>query len=141
MIGLIAGLFGTLGSAFSSFMGFKSQQGQIVQSALQTIATTNSSDAEYNAASARAIEALYSNGPPIERLWRPCLMWLIMAMLVARWFFGYTPPYITQMELSNIYQWLYIGLIGYMPLRSFEKIATMFNIGSILKTYIGKTVG
>ena len=138
MIGIIGGIISAIGSGIGGFFGLKQKQGEIVQSALSTLGSVQASDADYNAASARAIEAVYQNGSPVERLWRPCLMWLIMGILVARWFFGYVPPGIHASEITALYNWMEIGLIGYMPLRSLEKMTSMLNIGSILKTFVNK---
>ena len=133
----ISGLLSLLGSGISGFFGFKQAQSQVMSSALDTIGQTQTSDANYAQASAEAIAALYENGPPVERLWRPCLMWVIMIMIVGRWF-GYAPGHLDPVELANIYQWLEIGLIGYMPLRTVDKLIRTMSLGSVLKTFINK---
>ncbi len=133
----IASLLGLIGSAVSGFFGFKKSQADALTGALGAVGEMNASDAQYATASATAIQAVYENGPPIERLWRPCLMWIIVVAIVSRWF-GYQPPHMPQEEVMVIYNWLEIGLIGYIPLRSMEKIMKGFQIGSVLKTFISK---
>lgn len=133
----LTGLFGLLSSGVSGFFGFKNKQAEVIQDAMDTISNANASDSDYARASAKAIEALYENGPGIERLWRPMLMWIIIAMIVARWF-GFVPPAISQEEVLMVYNWLEIGLIGYIPLRSVDKWMKGFQIGSLLKTFIQK---
>ena len=134
-MGWITGLLSVIGSGISGFFGLKSQQADVINSAVNVIGDVQRADADYVQASARSIEALYTNGPPIERLWRPILMWIIVIMIVCRWF-GLVPPGIEHDEIMRIYDWLEIGLIGYIPLRSLEKIARGFQISSLLKKMI-----
>ena len=133
----ITGLLGLIGQGVGGFFGLKGKQAEAIQQALDTIGQTQNADAEYTRASSEAIAALYENGPPVERLWRPCLMWVIIIMIVARWF-GFVPPNVSQEEITVIYQWLEIGLIGYMPLRTVDKLIRTLSLGSILKTFINK---
>lgn len=130
-------VIGAIGSSVSGFLGFKSKQAEVIQGALTTLGDTQNADAQYANAAAESITALYTYGPPIERLWRPCLMWVLMAIILAR-FFGYAPQYICESDMAAIYQWMEIGLIGYMPLRTVEKVMMGFNIGKILQTYVSK---
>lgn len=136
-MGWIGGLLSLIGSGVSGFFGFKQSQGQVVQSAIDTIGQTMDADAEHSRAAAEAIAAIYQNGPPIERLWRPMLMWVLITIVVGRWFGFITTP-LPDAEIAYIYQWLEIGLIGYLPLRTVDKFMTNLAVSKVLSQYISK---
>lgn len=141
MFPFLGSLLGTVGSLVNGFFGFKQAQGDTVKEAISAIGAASAAETQYAQAAATAITGLYENGPPVERLWRPIFMWIILGMLVARWFFGITPPFLTELELEKLYMFLEIGLIGYIPLRSIDKWMKGFQIGSILKAFIEKKLG
>jgi len=133
------GLFSVIGTGLKGFFGFKAAQGEAVNKALDSLSNVSKSDAAYVAASAKAIEAVYTHGSPFERLWRPAAMWTFLVLIVAR-FFGFVPVGLTESEVNQIYIFFEIGLIGYMPLRSLDKWMKGFQIGSILKNFIQKKI-
>lgn len=134
---IVTTVVGGVSSAISGFFGLKQTQAEVISTAINTLGDTQRADADYVQSSARAIEALYTNGPLLERLWRPLLMWIMIAMVIARWF-GFIPPGIDHEEIMRIYDWIEIGLIGYMPLRSLDKWMKGFQIASVLKQLIKK---
>lgn len=135
---LFSGLFGLLGTAVSGLFGMKKEQGEIVGKAIDSLKEIAGGDSSQAAATAASLAAMYQYGNFMERSWRPLLMYVFIGMLVARWFFGYVPPFIGATEVDWVYRMLEIGLIGYMPLRSLDKWMTGFQIGSVLKTFISK---
>lgn len=140
MLPFIGPLLGVVSSVVGGFFGFKKEQANVIGNALEVLGKAGTADANYANASAKAIDALYNNGPPIERLWRPIFMWVIMGLVIARWF-GFIPPHIDPSEVQVLYTFLEIGLIGYIPLRSVDKWMRGFQIGNILKTFIQKKIG
>lgn len=140
MIPLITTLLSVLGRGANAFFGFKQEQGNVINSAIQSMGQLSESDSSYAQASAQSIQAVYSSGPLIERLWRPTLMWIIMTMIVGRWFGWHMLSGLPEVEIGRIYDWMEMGLIGYVPLRSFEKIMRGFQIGSVLKTFVSKKI-
>lgn len=138
MGGIFGGLFGLLGQAVGGIVGLKKAQGEVIGESIKSLQGISEGDSAQATAAAAAITALYQHGNFLERSWRPLLMYTIMGMLVARWFFGYVPPFITPSEVAQVYELLTIGLIGYLPLRSLDKWMTGFQIGSVLKTFISK---
>ena len=140
MIPMLSSLFGVIGSGLNAFFGFKEAQGNAINNAIGTLGTITESDSSYAQASSQAISNIYQSGPLIERLWRPVLMWVIMGMIVGRWFGWHMLDGLPAIEVNRIYDWMEIGLIGYVPLRSFEKIMRGFQIGSVLKTFISKKI-
>lgn len=134
---IIAAAIAGLGNIFSGIMGFKGKQVEAVTGALNTFDAISQQDKAYFAASAAAIDAVYSKGSWIERTWRPALMWACIGLVLARWF-GYVPPGLSPTEVEHLYTFIYIGLGGYMPLRSLDKWMQGFQIGSVLKNLITK---
>lgn len=126
-----------LGSIVSSIFGFKGKQTEVVSTALNTFNAISEQDKAYFAASAAAIDAVYTKGSWIEVNWRPALMWICIGLVVARWC-GYAPPGLSPEEVTHLYTFVYIGLGGYMPLRSLDKWMQGFQIGAVLKTLIQK---
>src|SRR3990167_3327262 len=124
-------------STVSSIFGFKEKQTEVVSTALNTFNAISEQDKDYFAASAAAIDAVYTKGSWIETNWRPALMWVCIGLIIARWF-GYAPPGLTPEEVTHMYTFIYIGLGGYIPLRSIDKWMQGFQIGAILKEFIKK---
>ena len=133
----IASVITGITSIVSNIFGFKGQQTEVVSTALNTFNAISEQDKAYFAASAAAIDAVYSKGSWIERNWRPTFMWVCVGLVLARWN-GWSPPGLTAEEITHLYTFIYIGLGGYMPLRSLDKWMQGFQIGSILKTLIQK---
>ncbi len=140
MLPLLSTLVSVFGKGLNAFFGFKQAQGDVINTAIGTIGQISDSDASYAQAASNAVSSVYQSGPLIERLWRPVLMWVIIVMVVGRWFGWDALNSLPPEEIVRIYDWLEIGLIGYIPLRTFEKLARGFQIGSILKTFISKKI-
>lgn len=135
-------LFGGLSSIFGSFFNFKGEQAKTVQSALDLLKSVNDVDAQAITASAQAISAILTQGSWIERTWRPCLM-VMLIVLIGCWFFGYIPPNFNapvSPMMREVLDLLKVGVIGYVPCRTVEKVVTQLNIGSILKQLIQKKI-
>ena len=139
MIPIISSLAGLLSTIFTGIFGIKKEQSDALQTALKTFSEVANSDQAYFAASAAAISTIYSQGAFLEKNWRPSLMWVCIGLIIARWF-GYSPPGLTPEEITHLYTFIYIGLGGYIPLRSIDKWMQGFQIGAILKTFIQKKV-
>lgn len=135
---MIPSILSLIGTGLNAFFGFKQAQGDVINTAVSTLGQVADSDANYAQASSNAISNVYQSGPLIERLWRPTLMWIIMVMIVGRWFGWHMLSGLPEVEISRIYDWMEMGIIGYVPLRSFEKIMRGFQIGGILKTFVSK---
>ena len=135
----LAGLFGVIGSVVTGIFGIKQNQAAVVKSALEGIGSIPQSDAQYAQSAADAINTVYSSGPLIERLWRPVLMWCLLGFVLAR-LFGFVPVGVSEAELAQVYAFLEIGLIGYIPLRTVEKLVKSFQIAGIIKSFVNKRV-
>jgi len=131
-------IISVVGKGLNAFFGFKQSQGEAITTAISAVQGMSDSDANYAAASSQAISNVYSSGPLIERLWRPTLMWVIMFLVVGRWCGWHVLAALPEAEMMRLYDWLEIGLIGYIPLRTVEKMMRGFQVGSVLKTFISK---
>lgn len=138
-MGWITAAIGAIGSIAKGIFGFKEEQAKIISETVAAASSIVVADQTYADAAARAIHSVYSEGPAVERLWRPAAMWIFLGLIVAR-FFGYVPPGLDAVEVENVYRFFEIGLIGYLPLRSMDKWMKGFQIGSILKEFIRKKV-
>jgi hypothetical protein len=135
---VFSALFSTIGSFFTGMFQYKGAQAETVQKALETLRSIDATDAQATTAAAQAL----TQGSWLERNWRPWFMLLCMAIVIA-FFFGYTPQHINDPMspmMREIWDLLKIGLMGYLPLRSVDKLVQQLNIGSILKTLINKKV-
>lgn len=136
----ITAIFGLASSFFGGMFGFKGEQAKSVQSALELLQSVNQTDATTIAASANALSVILTQGSWLERNWRPALM-ILLITIVGCWFFGYLPPHFNDAVspmMDRVLTMLTIGVGGYIPCRTIEKIMTQINIGSILKQLISK---
>lgn len=138
----ITSLFGFLGTGIKSIFGFKGEQAHTVQSALEVLKSVNDVDGQQVTASAQALSAILTQGSFLEKNWRPIFMFELM-IIVSAFFFGYSPPHLNDPmspTMLQIWELLKIGLMGYLPLRTIEKVMQSINIASILKELIKKKV-
>lgn len=139
---MIPALFTLVGSFFTGLFNFKGQQAQTVQEAIKLLGDVNTTDAQAQVAAASAISNILTQGSFLEKNWRPVFMCVCMVIIVSFWF-GYVPPHFNDPispMMDRIFTLMTIGLGGYIPCRTFEKIVQQINIGSILKTLINKRI-
>lgn len=139
---ILAALFGFLGRGVSGLFSFKGDQAQTVQSALKVLSDVNATDGQVTVAASDAISSIMNNGSFLEKNWRPVFMIVCMVIIVCS-FFGWVPPHLNDPVspiMERVWTVLEIGLGGYMPLRTLEKIMNQLNIASIVKTLISKKV-
>lgn len=134
---IAASIVGLASKLFGGLFGLRKEQATTIQEALKQMDGVNDSDKAQMAAASASIIALYSKGGILERTWRPTFMWVCMILIVARWF-GYVPAGLDAAEVENIYLFMHIGLIGYLPMRSLDKWMIGFQIGGLLKEFIRK---
>jgi len=132
-------IIGLGSSIFTGLFGMKKDQADVVRDAFKMVDGVTNSDAAYFSASQAAISSVYQHGGFLERGWRPALMWVCIGLVIGRWY-GYLPPGLDATEIEHLYDFVYIGLGGYMPLRTVEKITKGLQLGSILKTFINKKI-
>lgn len=138
----LAALISTVGSFVTGFFNFKGDQAKTVQDAMKVLGEVNAADSQSTVAAAQALSSILTQGSFLEKNWRPVLMVILMIILVFS-FFGYIPSHLNDAvspTMDKIWTLLQIGLGGYLPLRTLEKIVSQMNIGSILKALINKQV-
>lgn len=138
----VGSLLGALGTGVSAFFGFKQHQAETVSEALKVVGDVNTSNAQREQAIATIIAAESTSGYWLAAVWRPFTMMVFLGLIVSFWF-GYVPPNFDQPMgpmMDRIFDLLTIGIGGYIPARTIEKIVHNINVGKILKTYIEKKV-
>lgn len=130
-------VLGFLGTAIKGLFGFKEAQANVISTAINAAASVGSDEGARAQAAATAIQAIYQNGGILEKSWRPCLMWAITVIVLGH-FFGFMSIPATDPFAMRMLDFLEIGLIGYVPLRTFEKVINALALGSVLKLFIEK---
>lgn len=139
---IVSALLSLVGGFFSSLFAFKGEQAKTVASAIDVLKSVNDVDGVTTTAAAQSLSAILTQGSFLEKNWRPIFMLICIIILVAS-FFGYRPAYFdlpVTPTMEKIWTMLQIGLGGYLPLRTLEKVIATFNISSILKELIKKKV-
>jgi hypothetical protein len=142
MIPVISAVFGFLGSAVKGLFNFKQNQTDVIQSAIKLIGDTSTSDATKEQAISAVLIAIQNNGSFLEKNWRPLFMVICMAIIISFWF-GHVPPSLKgdmPEMVREIFDIIKIGLCGYIPARSLEKIVSGINLSGLLKSFIAKKV-
>lgn len=139
---IFTSLISGVGSFFGGLFGFKGEQAKTVQSALDVLKSVNDVDGQTITATANALSVILTQGSWLEKQWRPALM-IMLITIVGCWFFGFVPPNfdapISPM-MDRVLSMLTIGVGGYIPCRTIEKVFSQMNIASILKTFIEKKI-
>lgn len=136
----IPGLFTLVGSGLQTFFGFKKHQADAVQSAIEVVADVNASNEQRESAVATIIASEAGSGYWLAACWRPLLMLFFAGLVGARWF-GWMPPEMTETELLKVYDLVELGIMGYIPARTIEKIVNSVNVGKALNQFISKKLG
>lgn len=150
MSGLLSSIFGVIGSGVKGFFGLKKEQGKAVQAGLQVLSDMNASSAQREQAIATIIAAEANSGYWLAACWRPLtsvtlaisIIILILIMIIcAIWTLG--PDGLQDIlmpVLKELIELFKICLMGYIPGRSIEKIASSILTSGILKKFIEKKV-
>ncbi len=139
---IISSILSLAGSLFTGLFGFKREQAATVQETLKTLQQLDANDTAAITSASQSISSILTQGSFLERNWRPLLMVVFMSIIIAS-FFGYTPPHVNDdmgPMMQNIWELLKIGLMGYIPARTIEKIVQQINVGSIIRSLINKKV-
>ncbi len=134
-MGFFVGLLSTVGGFFSGLFNYKNEQAKTVQSALEVLSSINDVDGKQVTAAAQSLSAILTQGSWLEKNWRPIFMLICIGIIMPSHINDPVSP-----TMEKIWTMLQIGLGGYLPLRTLDKIIQQLNIGSILKTLINKKV-
>lgn len=134
---LIPSVISGIGSVFSSFFGLQQSKIESLNKTIEVINSSNLSASEREKAVASVIASETSSGYWLSAVWRPILM-LILAFVVLLYCFGFTTPnLLTSMPessmIAQLFEILKIGIMGYMPLRTVDKIVESLTRTNTLK--------
>lgn len=138
---IIGGLLSLLGNGIVSFFNFKGDQARTVQSTIDFLKSINDMDGQVIQAHAQAVAALMTGGSLLERIWRPTFMVILMGIICSYWFFGFVPAHFNEPMspmMVQVFDLLKIGLMGYIPGRTAEKIVSQIQLGAVLRELINK---
>lgn len=141
MFGLIGGFLSLVGGWIGGIFKKDAANADLIGKATEALKDINVSAAQREDALARVITA-ESNSGGITALWRPLFMCIFLVIIVSFWF-GYVPPQLnTPMPpmIARLFDLIELGIAGYIPARTIEKIVQQVNLGSVLKTLINKYV-
>lgn len=119
-----------IGSGVKGFFGIKEKQQESLNNVITALGEANSSAASREQAIAQIIAAEAQSGYWLAAVWRPLTMVIFVGLIVA-YFFGYTTPNLSQpfpenTALAEVFELVKLGLVGYIPARTVEKIAGKF---------------
>jgi hypothetical protein len=137
---IIGGAFGLISEGVKGFFGVKQRQADLFDHGIQAFSDANNSAASREQAIATVLSSEMSSGYWLSAVWRPLIM-VVIAGLVVAYFFGYTAPNLLipmpeNSMIGELFEILKIGIMGYMPLRSIEKIASQINLGRVISKFI-----
>ncbi|MEO9648833.1 MAG: 3TM-type holin [Roseobacter sp.] len=119
MLPLISAILPTLNSVIARVAPDKDAEQKIKAELLAAIID---SENDFNKAAAQIITAEAQGESWLQRNWRPMLM-IWFAVLVGAYWFGMTPPNLSEDRIGDLFQLVQIGVGGYIVGRSGEKIA------------------
>lgn len=119
MLSILTAILPTLNSTIARIIPDKDEQ-QRLQSELAL--ALMASESELSNAAAKIITAEAQGESWLQRNWRPMLM-IWFAILVGAYWFGMTPPNLSEDRIGDLFQLVQIGVGGYIVGRSGEKIA------------------
>lgn len=130
-------IIGTIGSIVKGIFGLKEEQAKTVSEAIKVVSDTNSSNSQREQAIASIITAEANSESWITRSWRPLAM-VSFLVLIYLYFFGIVPENVDKHVIDRLFDLITIGISGYIPARTIEKIVSQIRIGKILQTFIEK---
>lgn len=126
MLNIIGSIIGLIGSGVSGFFGLKQAQSENVSRAIEAVNQSNISAEGKERAIAMVISSEANSGYWLAAAWRPLTMVIFVSIVVAYALGFTTPNLLTQMPensvMAQIFELVKIGLMGYIPARSLEKI-------------------
>lgn len=139
---IATGIISALGNGITGFFSAKEKGMENIHTAIEAIEKTNSSAAAKEKAIATVIQSEARSGYWLSAVWRPLLM-TVLAGIVVAYVFGFTTPNMMaeipeSSMLGSMFELLKIGVMGYMPLRTVEKIVDKVQVGKIINAIFDK---
>lgn len=127
-ISIVPSALSFLGGAVKGFFGVQESKIESINKAVEVLNNANISAAEREKAVAAVVSAEASSGYWLAAAWRPLLM---LGLAVTYFLHLYGVFVIAPTEITALFELLKIGVMGYMPLRTVEKL-----VDSIMKPKI-----
>lgn len=128
MLPFLTSALSAIGSIFGAIFQTKAAKMEAIASGVSgtigLLKQVNATDGEIATAVSAVVAAEAQSESILARNWRPVCMLLIVVMIIS-FMWGYTPPNINGAMppmLAELFEILKIGLCGYIPGRSLEKI-------------------
>lgn len=140
---LISGITSIFGSIFQTKAAKMEAVATGVAKSIDLLKSVNATDAEIATAISAVVSSEAQSESILARNWRPLCMILIGAMITA-FMWGYSPPNINgEMPpmMQELFEILKIGLCGYIPARSAEKIVRMIMTPKIIDSVVKRISG
>lgn len=140
---ILAGIFPTIAEGVKGFFTAKEKGMENIGSAIEAIEKTNSSASAKEKAIATIIQSEARSGYWLAAVWRPLLMTVLAGITVA-YVFGFTTPNMMaeipeSSMIGQMFELLKIGVMGYVPLRTVEKIVDKISFSKIINSILEKS--
>ena len=138
---ILGGVVSFLGSIVTGIFGLKRDQSQVVQKSIDLAGTVEKGDEARATAIAQVLTSEAGAGG-LAANWRPLTMLVFLGLIVSFWF-GYVPPNLEgpmPPMVAELFGIIKIGIAGYIPCRTLEKIVSQINLSSLLKQLVRKKV-
>jgi hypothetical protein len=137
MWNFIPAIISGIGSIAKGFFGVQEAKLDTINKSIEAISQSNMSASEREKAVASVIASETSSGTWLAATWRPMLM-LILSVMVVAYCLGFTTvnmtkPLDSSSMISQLFELLKIGVMGYMPLRTVDKIVESLARNNTLK--------
>lgn len=144
-MGILAALFGLISQAVGGITSLRSEQSNLIQGAMGSIASVitaaDSSDAQKAQAHAMILAADSASSSWLARTWRPFIIYAVTIVVFA-YLFGYVPKNMTPEIMSQFLNMMMTVVVGFGGFRTGEKIVENItrsvNIGKLLQTFVEK---
>ena len=142
MLALLGGIASVIASGVKGFFGVKQAQADVVKTSVDVLKDVTASNVAREEATARIIASEASSGYWLAAVWRPLLM-VFFAVLIGCYWFGFVPPNLMEpmpagSGVAEIFGIVKIGIMGYIPARTIEKIVSQVNVNRILDKFLKK---
>jgi hypothetical protein len=141
MLSIIGAIISGIGGVVQGFFGLKEKQAEVVGNAISSLERLDISQESREKAIAAVIAAEANSGYWLAAVWRPLTMVIFCGIVVA-YAFGFTTPNLLVALpqgsfLYELFDLVKIGIMGYIPCRTVEKIASQINWSIVISKLLG----
>lgn len=141
-LSILPSFFSLIGGGVQGFFGIKKDQIDAINQVTKVIGDSEQSSGTREQAVAQVIVAEATSGYWLAACWRPLLMLSLMVLFGAYCLGWTTPNLLAEMPVNSVLGQLFelfkISVMGYMPLRTVDKIMDKIQVGKLLQQYLSK---